>query len=159
MNKSEFISSSLVIFSIPIFLYASVVFFQSFRETGYEAVKGEVINSKIDKYRFTRAGETSGSVSWRLYVDYEYHFNGQNFENDVVATSLPISTTLFGRTPSKKLRHLEEKFQAGNKITVYIDVENPAKSVLMRSTFSKVLKSFLLGLVFLMTAFFLKSRS
>lgn len=158
MNKLEFASSALMIFSVPIFLFAAAMLYQSFREAGYQSVNGTVNSSKIEKYRYTRAGETGGSVSWRLYVDYEYQFAGQNYNNDTVSTSFPISTTLFGRPPSKKLTFLFEKYQSGKTVKVFVNSHNPSKSVLIPLTHFKGIRWLLLGIAFLLTAYILRIR-
>ncbi|MDA8708243.1 DUF3592 domain-containing protein [Hellea sp.] len=154
--KLKMLSDLLLLIAVPIFIMAAVLLFGASKEARFEVVKGTVQTSKIEKYRYTRGGETYGSVSWRLFVNYDYEFGGEDYEGDRVSTSLPISTTLFGKPPSKKLTRLAEQFKPGKSVNVYVNSASTRKAVLMPTSYSKGLKWVLAGLALLAISFYLK---
>jgi len=156
MTKLVIFSGLLTLVAIPILIFSAVTIFSAVQEAKFTAVKGMVLSSSVKEYEHKMSGERTGTVSWRLFVEYRYQFAGQSYTNDKVSIDMPLSQSAFNKPPSQKLQLLLEGFEPGSRVTVYVKPSDPTKAVLIRSSKYKGILWLAFGVIILIVSQILK---
>jgi len=125
----------LFLLGIPFSAVGILMGKQAYSQASYIPATGKSLGSDIRMKNSTSVGSGQRSSTWRLFVEYEYWIGGEYFTSNRIASSPPGSNSSFGKPPSEELRALEKRYEAGNRITVYVSPDRPERSVLMLATY------------------------
>ncbi len=120
----------LRILSIAISIIGLILLYNTYSQSKYGEALGKVIESEIKKERYGQG--SYGGTRWYLYVKYHYFIGGESYIGDNLSNSLISSDNTRGQPPSKKLKSLLEKYPKGKDIKVYVSLNDPSRSVLIR---------------------------
>ncbi len=114
-----------------------------------------MIESEIKREKYGQGNQ--GGTRWYLYVKYHYFIGGQTYVGDNLSTSVISSDNTRGQPPSDKLKSLLKEYPKGKDIKVYVSLNDPSRSVLIRQGYW-VIGWLISGLILFFFTYFIKTK-
>lgn len=116
---------------IVVLIIGLLLTYNTYSQSKYTEVYGKVLESEIKRKQFSGNGN---KLYWYAYVKYEYYFNGLQYINDTLSTDKLYSDSK--KEPSEEIRNILNKYKKDSNIIVYVSLNNPKKSVLIKQGYN-----------------------
>ena len=94
----------------------------------WDPVNGTIIASGVDKY-FESDGEGGSKATYCLRIEYEYGYENETYNGDMISHSLRSSS--YDAASCDSNPNADDDYPPGEPITVYVDPNDPNRAVLL----------------------------
>jgi len=150
------VAKGLMLFGVLLLCFGIYFIFTALASTSWDQVQGKIISTKIPASLSTTGSATQRRLVYRVEATYRYDFNGQSYTNNYF--SMGSGFTVEGGF-NKKAEAREwlknSDYSVGKTVTVYVNPDDPEKTVLSSGINIGTIVPVILGLLFFVLGYFL----